>query len=116
MERGEITIRRVPWAVGATETGEGETLAIPASDENVARLFAAAKRVLGGEVAMSYWKTRVAADASAKDKARLEAVTLATMPDVLTALEAQATTRINDLFVKYGPTIRTGTGSPSPCR
>jgi type III restriction enzyme len=106
VERGEITIRRVPWAVGATETGEGETLTIPASDENVARLFAAAKRVLGGEVAMSYWKTRVAADASAKDKARLEAVTLATMPDVLTALEAAATTRIKDLFVKYGPTIK----------
>jgi type III restriction enzyme len=105
-ERGEITIRRVDWAVGAAETGTPETLTIAVSDENVARLFAAAKRVLGGEAAMSYWKTRVAADPTTKDTARLEVVTFATMPDVRAGLEAEATTRIATLFAAHGPAIK----------
>jgi type III restriction enzyme len=104
-ERGTIIIRRVPWAVGATETGDAETLSIDVSDENLAFLFAGAKRVLGGEPAMAYWKARVLADPTSKDAARLEAVAMATDAAVVAELEAAAGKRIEALFVEHGPAI-----------
>jgi type III restriction enzyme len=104
-ERGTITIRRVPWAIGAEETGDAEMLSINVSDENLAFLFGGAKRVLGGEPAMAYWRARVLADPGSKDTARLEAVAMATDPAVVAELQAAAATRIEALFVAHGPAI-----------
>jgi type III restriction enzyme len=104
-ERGEVTIRRVEWAIGAAEIGDAETLKISLSDDNLVRLFGGAKRVLGGEAAVAYWQTRVAEDPTARDTARLEAVALATRDDVLDTLNEIAHERIESLFETHGPAI-----------
>lgn len=91
--------------MGSASTGDDTLLTITVSDENLSNLFGAAKRVLGGEVAVAYWKTRVAQDPGAKDLGRLEAVAFATMPEVREELEVVAAARVAALFAAHGTAI-----------
>jgi type III restriction enzyme len=102
-DQGEIVIDRVEWAVGEALIATEKTLTIPASEDSIRLIFAGAKRALGGETAVAYWKARVAADATTANTARLEAYALSAKPEVMTALNNHASARIATLFTAYGP-------------
>ena len=105
-EQGEIVITRVEWAVGEASVSTPTTLTLVASENAISSLFAGAKRVLG-DVAAAYVKARLEADPSVAGVARLEAFALTQRPEVMTALNAAASARIDALFAAHGPTIET---------
>lgn len=104
-DQGEIIIERVEWAVGDAKVATADTLSIPASEEAIGSLFAGAKRTVGGDVAMAYWKRRVNEDDDSTDKARLEAYALSQRPETMRALNDHSSRRISDLFMDHGGAI-----------
>jgi type III restriction enzyme len=106
-ERGTIKVRKVEWIYGETATADetAETFTLEVSEENVATLFAAAGRSLGGEVHQGYWEARAAQDAAARTTGRLELVALASRPDIRSELERAAQIRIRELFEARGAAI-----------
>jgi len=106
-ERGTIKVRRVEWIYGETTTADdtAETFTLEVSEENVAALFSAAGRSLGGEVHQGYWEARAKEDANARVTARLELVALAMRNEVRAELERVAQTRIRELFDTHGAAI-----------
>lgn len=106
-ERGTIKVRKVEWIYGETATADetAETFTLEVSEENVATLFAAAGRSLGGEVHQGYWEARAEQDVEARTTGRLELVALASRHDARTELEQVAQARIRELFEAHGAAI-----------
>lgn len=106
-EHGTIKVRKVEWIYGEATTADetAETFTLEVSEENVATLFAAAGRSLGGEVHQGYWEARAEQDSAARTTGRLELVALATRNDVRAELERSSQTRIRELFDSFGEAI-----------
>jgi type III restriction enzyme len=85
----------------------GTTRTLPATEESIGRLFVAAARKLTNEAANTYVRLRLAADPTAIGVARLEAFALASRDEVMDAVNARASERIDALRVEHGPAIET---------
>jgi type III restriction enzyme len=101
-DQGEIVVRHAELVLGERGTIETTTRTLPATEESIGRLFVAAARKLTNEVASTYVRLRLAADPTAIGVARLEAFALASRDEVMDAVNAHASSRIDALRVEYG--------------
>jgi type III restriction enzyme len=104
-DQGEIVVRRAELVLGEGGTIATTTRTLPATEESIGRLFVAAARRLTNEAASTYVRLRLAADPAAIGVARLEAFALASRDEVMDAVNAHASTRIDALRAEHGHAI-----------
>ena len=106
-ESGVITVSRsiYNWLDDGSQPTT-ETRDIPASEESIGRLWAAAKATLSPDLAKTYATARVAEGGEiSMDSVRLEAAALSQWPGVIDALNSAGSTRIDELFAAHGAAI-----------
>jgi type III restriction enzyme len=104
-DQGEIVVRHAELVLdvaGAIGTG---TRTVPATEESIGRLFVAAARRLTNEAASAYVRLRLAADPASIGVARLEAFALASRHEIMDAVNAHASSRIDALRAEHGHEI-----------
>jgi type III restriction enzyme len=106
-DQGEILVRHAELLLGEGGTIGGTRRTLPATEESIGRLFVAAARKLTNEAASTYVRLRLAADPAAIGTARLEAFALASRDEVIDAVNAHASERIDALRFEHGPSIET---------
>ncbi len=89
-ERGQIEIETVNWEVGAAASRDGGVVKVDIASENVEDLFEAAGRKLNEGLHKVWWRERVAADPSSRDRAKLELFALCIDPDLIRNVETVA--------------------------
>jgi type III restriction enzyme len=101
-DEAEITIRQAEWLTGEATVSATGTVTLPATQESIGRLFAAAGRRLTGDLAAAYVRTRLATEPAATGRARLEAYALSQYQAVTDELERVAQERIDALRQAHG--------------
>lgn len=99
-EQGTITVKIADLAPGTVGLDAATTEELPASDESIGRLFAAAGRKLTNEVAAEYVRCRL--QAVPIGRAKLEAFALSTRTTILDSLNRHASDRIDALRQSCG--------------
>jgi len=89
-ERGQIEIEAVNWDVGTETTQKGETVKVDIASENVEDLFEASGRKLNEGLHKAWWRCRVTADPTARERAKLELFALCIDPDLIRKIEKVA--------------------------
>jgi type III restriction enzyme len=104
-DQGEIVVKRAELVIGDAGEVVGKTRILPATEESIARLFVSAARKLTNEAASTYVRLRLETDPSAIGVARLEAFALASRDEVMTAVNALASDRVDALRSEHGNKI-----------
>jgi type III restriction enzyme len=101
-DQSEITIEKAEWLTGEAKVSATGTMTLPATQESISRLFATAGRRLTGDLAAAYVRARLATDAEAAGRARLEAYELSRRESVTDELNRVAQERIDALRQAHG--------------
>ncbi len=101
-DQSEITIEKAEWLTGEGKVSAAGTITLPATQESISRLFAAAGRRLTGDLAAAYVRTRLTTDPEATGRARLEAHELSRLHSVTDELNQVAQERIDALRQHHG--------------
>lgn len=111
-DEGEILVKHAELVFDEEGVIHGTTRTLPATEESIGRLFAAAARCLTNDVASAYVRRRLAQDTAAIGVARREAYVLSTTGAVMDAVNAHASSRIDALRQQHGK----GVEAVSPSR
>lgn len=104
-ERGQIEIEAVNWDVGADSIKEGDVVKVDIASENVEDLFEATGRKLAEGLHKVWWRGRVTADPTSRERAKLELFALCIEPDVLRKVEKAAQETVQKWLKAYNSAI-----------
>jgi hypothetical protein len=101
----EVIVRTAVILPGAIAVADAVEETLPATEESIARVFAAAALRITGEVASTYVRLRLGQDASSANRARLEVYALTGRENVIGGLSRHAAARIDALRHEHGATV-----------
>ena len=104
-ERSKIEVDAVNWDVGTAVVRQGQAIKIDIASEDVEDLFEAVGRKLNEGLHKAWWRERVKADPSAKERAKLELFALAIDPDVMRRIEKEAQATVQKWLRTHAPAI-----------
>ena len=104
-DQAEVLIRTADLPASATALGAATERTLPATEESIGRVFAAASLRVTGEVASTYVRLRLAQDTALANRARLEVYALTRRDATMNALAAHATARIDFLRAEHGKAV-----------
>jgi type III restriction enzyme len=104
-DQAEIVVRTAIVLPGATTVTQAVDDRLPATEESITRVFAAASVRITGEVANTYVRLRLAQDPAFVNRARLEVYALTGREAVMSALTRHATARIDELRQQWGTAV-----------
>ncbi len=104
-DQGQILVRRAELVLGEDGAIAGVGRTLPATEESIGRLFVIAARKLTNEAASAYVRLRLAQDPATIGVARREAYSLVVRDDLMDAVNALASVRIDALRAEHGHRI-----------